>query len=118
MSSRSVRLSRALPSLPESWYAIPLRMIVGYGFIQHGYAKLARGPASFASILHAIGTPAPSLMAWATILVELLGGVAVLIGAFVRLVSIPMGIVLLVAMFTVHLPYGFSSIKLQSVTAT
>ena len=33
------------------------------------------------------------------------------------LASIPMAAILLVAMFTVHLPYGFSSIKLQAVTA-
>jgi hypothetical protein len=48
--------------------------------------------------------------------VELLGGIAVLLGAFVRFASVPMAIVLLVAMFTVHLPYGFSSIKLLEVT--
>jgi putative oxidoreductase len=40
-----------------------------------------------------------------------------LLGAFVPLASVPMAIVLLVAIFTVHLPNGFSSIKLQSVTA-
>jgi len=49
--------------------------------------------------------------------VELLGGLAVIVGAFIPLASIPMTFVLLVAIFTVHLPYGFSSIKLQSVTA-
>jgi putative oxidoreductase len=53
-----------------------------------------------------------------TILAELLGGLAVLLGAFVTMVSVPMMAVLLVAMFTVHLPYGFSSIKLLAVTAT
>jgi len=37
--------------------------------------------------------------------------------AFVPLATIPMVIVLLVAIFTVHLPNGFSSIKLQSVDA-
>jgi len=37
------------------------------------------------------------------------------IGAFVALVSIPAIILLAVAIFTVHLPYGFSSIKLLSV---
>jgi putative oxidoreductase len=42
---------------------------------------------------------------------------AVLSGAFVALASIPMAAVLLAAMFTVHLPYGFSAIKLQAVTA-
>jgi len=41
----------------------------------------------------------------------------VLLGAFIPFVSVPMAIVLLVAVFTVHLPNGFSSIKLQSVTA-
>ena len=97
------------------WAALPLRLIVGYGFIAHGYAKLARGPEQFASILDAIGVPLPVLMSWATICVELLGGFAVLIGAFVTLASIPMTIVLLTAMFTVHLPYGFSSVKLLAV---
>src|ERR1700740_483327 len=56
-------------------------------------------------------------MAWATILVEILGGLAVILGAFVTLASLPMAAVLLVAIFTVHLPYGFSSIKLLAVTA-
>ena len=39
-------LTSPLP-VPASWYAIPLRLIVGFGFIQHGYAKLARGPEDF-----------------------------------------------------------------------
>jgi putative oxidoreductase len=56
-------------------------------------------------------------MAWSTILIEVIGGLAVILGAFAALVSLPMAAVLLVAMFTVHLPYGFSSIKLMAVTA-
>ena len=39
------------------------------------------------------------------------------LGAFIPLASIPMAIVLLVAIFTVHVPNGFSSIKLLSVDA-
>jgi putative oxidoreductase len=92
-------------------------LIVGYGFMAHGIAKLSKGPEAFAVILHAMGVPAPPLMAWMTILVELIGGFAVLVGAFVSLVSVPMIAVLLVAIFTVHLPYGFTSIKLLGVTA-
>src|SRR5215472_5526166 len=99
------------------WAPIPLRLIVGYGFMQHGFAKLSKGPEAFALILHAIGVPAPHLMAWLTVLVELLGGLAVLLGAFIPLASLPMAGVLLVAMFTVHLPYGFSSIKIMSVVS-
>lgn len=102
----------------SQWAPIPLRLIVGYGFIVHGYAKLSRGPETFAVILHTIGIPFPNLMAWLTSLVELFGGFAVLIGAFVPFVSLPMMVVLLTAMFTIHLPYGFFSVKLVEVTAT
>ena len=99
------------------WSPIPLRLIVGYGFMAHGFAKLSKGPDVFATILQAMGVPEPQLMAWFTILIELLGGFAVLLGAFVTIASVPMAIVLLVAIFKVHLAYGFSSIKLVAVTA-
>jgi putative oxidoreductase len=99
------------------WAPIPLRIIVGYGFIEHGFAKVSKGPEAFAAILQGVGTPAPHFMAWLTILTELIGGLAVLLGAFVPLVSLPMAVLLFGAVFTVHLPYGFSSIKLISVTA-
>jgi putative oxidoreductase len=99
------------------WAPFPLRLIVGYGFMAHGFAKLARGPDAFPVILQALGVPAPHLMGWLTILVEIFGGLAVLLGALLPIASIPMAAVLLVAIITVHLPYGFSSIKLQAVTA-
>jgi len=86
--------------------------------MEHGFAKLDRGPEAFADILHMIGVPAPHVMAWATILTEIIGGLAVILGAFVTLVALPMAALLVVATFTVHLPYGFSSIKLLSVTVT
>src|SRR5215831_3787274 len=98
------------------WAPLPLRLIVGFGFMQHGFAKLSRGLDAFATILHALGVPAPHFMALFTILIELLGGLAVILGAFVTIVSVPMAALLLVAIFTVHLPYGFSSIKLITVT--
>ncbi|HEY1496123.1 MAG TPA: DoxX family protein [Candidatus Solibacter sp.] len=100
------------------WSPVPLRLIVGYGFMEHGFAKLSRGPDAFAAILQATGVPNPHFVAWLTILTELLGGLAILLGAFVTIVSVPMMAVLLTAMFKVHLPYGFSSIKLLAVTAT
>src|ERR1700760_3924680 len=78
-----------------AWSAIPLRLIVGFGFMEHGSAKLARGWESFAQILHTLGVPAPSVLAWATIATELLGGLAVMVGAFIPLVGIPMAAVLL-----------------------
>ena len=95
--------------------AIPLRLIVGFGFLSHGLAKWSKGPEVFVGILHAAGVPLPHVMAWVTIATELVAGIAFLFGAFVPIVSIPAIILLAVAIFTVHLPYGFSSIKLISV---
>lgn len=99
------------------WAPLPLRLIVGLGFMEHGWAKLQHGPAAFAAILHALAVPAPYLMARLTIATELLGGALVLAGAFLPLISIPMAIVMITAMLTVHLRFGFASIKLLGVTA-
>ena len=48
---------------------------------------------------------------------ELLGGLAIFVGAFVEVVSIPLIVMMLVAMFTVHLRYGFSAINTIGLTA-
>ena len=99
------------------WAALPLRLVVGYGFVAHGYAKVVNGPDRFVDSLHALGVPASHAMAWLTIVFELVGGLAVLVGAWIPLVSLPLATILVVAAITVHLPYGFSSIKLREVTA-
>jgi putative oxidoreductase len=98
------------------WAPLPIRLIVGYGFLEHGLAKLQKGPEHFVDIVAAIGTPFPHFMAWLTIWIEVLGGAAMMLGAFVSLLSIPMAAVLLVALFSVHLQFGFTSIKLIAVT--
>jgi len=111
---RNARAKLAAKLAPYA--AVPLRLIVGGGFLAHGLAKWHRGPEAFSAILHTLGVPSPLLMAWLTIATELLSGIAILIGAFVSLISIPSIILLTVAVFTVHLPYGFSSIKLLGVS--
>jgi len=100
--------------LPPAWYAAPLRAILGVGFFLHGYAKLSRGVGGFIAILHAMGVPLAEALGWVTVAVEIVGGVLILLGALIPAATIPMTVVLLTAMFTVHLPYGFSSIKLAS----
>ena len=92
------------------------RLVVGYGFIQHGFAKVLNGPERFAAILDGLGIPVPHIMSWLTIVAELLCGFAILIGSLVPLMCLLAAVILLVAMFYVHLPFGFSSIKLQAVT--
>jgi putative oxidoreductase len=104
-------------AVPASWYAVPLRLIVGFGFVEHGYAKFSRGVDGFIAILHSMGIPFADLLGWATVIVEIVGGLLILAGAFVPAAAVPMVIVLLVAILTVHLPNGFSSIKLMSYDA-
>jgi len=94
-----------------SWAPLLLRAVMGYGFMVHGWAKLSRGPANFEKLLTQLGVPMHHPMSWGVPLVELLGGFAILIGAFATIAAIPLIAVMLTAMFTVHLKYGFSSIK-------
>jgi putative oxidoreductase len=112
LSSQFRALAFAPLPVPPGLFALPLRLIVGYGFLEHGYAKFARGPDVFIGILHAIGMPFAFFLGWATIVIEMVGGLLILLGAFIPLASGPMIVVLLVAILTVHLPNGFSSIKL------
>ena len=87
--------ANGMSSAISRYGALPLRAIVGIGFLQHGYSKLSKGPEAFASILYSLHVPLPHLSAYLTIGVELLGGAALLVGAFVRWVSIPTIAVLL-----------------------
>jgi putative oxidoreductase len=98
------------------WTALPLRLIVGGGFMVHGFLKLGRGVGVFAAALAGLDIPAPDLMAWCTVIIEVVAGGAVLLGAYVSLMSIPMVIVLLVAILKVHWQFGFSSIKFLAVS--
>jgi uncharacterized membrane protein YphA (DoxX/SURF4 family) len=104
-------------ALSGHWAPLPLRLIIGFGFMAHGWAKLSRGPSGFAKLLAQIDAPLPEATAWASTFVELLGGLAIFVGAFVEVVSIPLIVMMLVAMFTVHLKYGFSSINTIELTA-
>ena len=98
------------------WAALPLRLMVGGGFMVHGFLKLERGVEVFAAALAGLDIAAPHLMAWITVLIEVVAGAAVFFGAFVTLMSVPMVIVLLVAIVKVHWQFGFSSIKFLAAT--
>jgi putative oxidoreductase len=101
----------------QGWPNLLLRLVLGFGFAAHGWSKLSQGPAHFGEILSHIGVPFPYVTAWVSTFIELLGGVSVMLGAFVIPVSLPLIIMLLTAMFTVHFQYGFLTIKLKAVTA-
>ena len=102
----------------KSWVQVPIRLVIGFGFMAHGFAKLGRGPAGFARLLQQIGVPAPLLTAWITTLLEIVGGAAIFAGALVTYVSVPLIVMMLVAMVTIHARYGFSAINTIGLTAS
>ena len=93
-----------------------LRLIIGYGFMAHGWAKISRGTAGFEKLLTQIGTPFPHISAALVPYIELIGGLAIFLGLFVTIMAIPLIATMLVAMFTIHVNYGFSSIKTIGLT--
>ena len=95
-----------------------LRLIIGFGAMEHGWAKLSRGPAGFEKLLIYLGVPFHHLASRVVPYVELLGGIAILLGIFVTWVSIPLICTMLVAMFTIHIHYGFSAVKTIGLTAS
>ena len=99
------------------WVPLPLRLVIGFGFMAHGWAKLSRGPSGFAKLLTQIGAHFPEATAWLSTFTEILGGLSIFVGAFVQIVSVPLIVMMLVAMFTVHLKYGFSSVNTIGLTA-
>ena len=95
---------------------LPMRLAAGAGFLVHGWAKFHRGPEKFAVLLHHVGVPFPSFMAWVGTLTELAGGTALLLGLAVTLACIPLVLTMLVAMFTIHIHFGFSAVNTIGVT--
>lgn len=84
----------------------------------HGLVKLGRGPDKFGKLLALIGVPMPVPTAWMVTSVEILGGLALLAGAFVALASIPLIGTMLVAMFTIHIHNGFSAVNTVGLSPT
>lgn len=95
----------------EKWreYApFVLRVIVGAVFAVHGYQKLtAVGIPQFGGFLGSIGVPLPIFFAYVVTYVELLGGIALILGLFAHWAAKLLAIDMLVALLLVHIQNGF-----------
>ena len=100
----------------RQWVPVPIRLIIGVGFLIHGWAKWSRGPAAFAELLSQVGVPLPLVDAWLVTLLEIFGGLAVPMGAFITTMSVPLILSMLGAMFTVNIKYGFSAVNTIGLT--
>jgi putative oxidoreductase len=92
----------------QGWGLAVVRVVVGIVFLIHGFQKLfLMGFGGVAGFLGGLGVPAPGLFAVIVTLVEFLGGLALIVGLFTRVVAILLALDMLVALLTVHLPGGF-----------
>jgi putative oxidoreductase len=96
------------------WAPLPLRIMLGAGFVYHGWPKVF-SPAVhqlFAAQLGNFGVPVPEITAWLVAAAEVVGGIALIAGAFVPIASVVLIIDMVVAMVTVHARNGFNFINI------
>lgn len=84
-----------------------LRMAVGVIFLTHGIPKLLGGVPGTADFLGQLGIPAPTIAAWVVTLLEVGGGLLLILGLLVVPVAILFIIHMSVGLVLVHLPEGW-----------
>lgn len=95
----------------EQYAPLCLRLIIGFGAMAHGWAKLSHGPTGFKNLLVQIGVPFPHFNSWAVPIIEIVGGFAIFVGGFISIAAFPLIVTMLTAIITVHFKNGFSSVK-------
>jgi putative oxidoreductase len=97
----------------HSYAPVPLRLVMGIIFSVAGYTKLV-GIAGTIDYFTKLGFPVPVLTAWFITLLELGGGIALILGLLVRYLGIVYTIEFIVAAFWVKLPMqGYAAARLD-----
>lgn len=66
-----------------------LRVVLGIAMLVHGWSKLSGGVDNVAGFFgEMLGIPAPELMAWVVTIVELVGGILLVVGFLTQIVGI------------------------------
>jgi len=102
-----VEFSR-LSGYAKSFSLLFARLAIAYGFYGPAMTKW-KDIDSIAGWFTSLGIPFPTLNAYMAASTEALGVVLLTLGLFTRLISIPLIVVMIVAIVTVHLPNGFSA---------
>lgn len=84
------------------------RLTIAYGFYDPSMKKW-QSIDNVAGWFGSMGIPLPTLNAYMAATTETLGVILLTLGLFTRLISIPLIVVMLVAIFLVHFPNGFSA---------
>ena len=85
-----------------------LRLAVGFVFAMHGWQKLSMmGIGGVAGFFGSLGIPAPELAAIAVTAIELVGGIALILGVGTRVAGALLALDMLAALLLVHVGNGF-----------
>lgn len=85
-----------------------IRVVVGLAFFLHGWQKVfSIGFTGVGGFFGSLGIPAAGFFAIVVSLLELLGGLALILGVATRIVGLLLAINMLVALLLVHLSNGF-----------
>jgi len=90
----------------QSISLLAARLIVAYGFWTPAWKKFGNIDA-VTTWFGTLGIPFSLVGAYLSASTELLGVILLTLGFMTRLISIPLIVIMLVAIFTVHLPNGF-----------
>ncbi|MCK2017280.1 DoxX family protein [Peribacillus frigoritolerans] len=82
-----------------------LRVILGLTFFIHGVSKFQGGIGNTSGFFDSLGIP--GFMAYIVAGIELIGGLAVILGLGTRIVSVLFAVIMAGAIFTAKLPAGF-----------
>ena len=92
----------------NDWGMVPLRIVVGVVFLMHGGQKaFVFGVAGVADMLQKLGFIMPTAFALLLIAAELVGGLAVLLGVFTRIIGVGLAIEMAIAIYVARLHGGF-----------
>jgi len=87
-----------------------LRVIIGIMFLVHVLGKFKIGPAAVAANLMGKNGLEPALLfAYATMALESVGGICLIVGLFTRFFAAALAIEMLIAFLFVHLPKGYAA---------
>jgi len=106
------------PSL-RTWSPLPLRIMLGIGFIHHGWHNviMADERQAFTWMLSEIGIGQPVAMLWIISILSFGGGVALITGSFVRIACLALALNVPAILFIIHARSGFDFVKLTAITA-
>jgi putative oxidoreductase len=91
--------------IPLAWPIV--RIAIGLNLMIHGWGKVSRGPGAFVKPFADLGFEPAILWVWGGLLIEFVGGIAIMLGLFTRFWAAAAAIEMAIISY-IYLKNGFS----------